>query len=102
MAQYTCKIAAQAAQDALGKSYTTYVIPEPKSYQKWRDGMKKLNSTPRDQIGVDPDVQPPEKYGSIVLKRGGAPLDLELCGELLSQLQSDKKNLLIFDVQKVK
>lgn len=101
MSQYKIKIAAQAAQDATGKTYDSYLIPEPKTYQAWRDELKALNARPRSDIGANPDAQAPARHGSIVLKRGGQPVDLEVGEELLKQLQSDKKNLLIFDVSKV-
>jgi hypothetical protein len=100
MAFVKVQIAAQVAQDAMGVPYRSYLIPEPKSYQAWREGMRALNSRPRADIGIEPDAQPPVKYTTIELVRGAPPIELELSEELLEHLKSDKKNLLVFGITK--
>lgn len=102
MQMYKIKIAAQAFTDASGEAYATCSIPEPKSYAKWRSEIDELNKLPRGAaFGSDPDIKEATKYDGIDLKRGGQPIDIEVCEAQLKLMQCDKKNLLIFDVTKV-
>jgi hypothetical protein len=98
---YSINIAAQVAQDAANKPYPDYSIPEPESFKAYREGLEKLKLVPRSEFGTNPDIQAPEKYKSVTLKRGGEPVQLTVCEELLTLLKSDKKNLLIFGITEI-
>jgi hypothetical protein len=99
MAQFTLyriQIAAQAAEDANKKPYESYVIPEPKSFMEYQAGLKKLALVPRSEIGTNAEIQPPEIYKPLTLKRGGQPIEIVVCKEQLTLMKTDRKNLLIF------
>jgi hypothetical protein len=103
MQMYKIKLAAQACADASGQAYPTYSIPEPKSYALYREELAALNRLPQKATawGADPDVKTPTPYGGLDLKRGGQPIDIEVCADQLKLMESDKKNLLVFDVEKI-
>lgn len=101
MSHVRCSVAAQAAQDGAGKPYPSLVIPEPADYERWEKEMVELRKVPRAEIGSNPDVNPPANYKSMVLERGAAPVELVMTDGLFRQLSVDKKNLLIFNVQKL-
>ena len=96
-----CQIAAQVAQDGNGRPYPTLCIPEPRSWDRWNSEMKEFRKIPRSEIGINPDVKVPEAPKVLVLRRGGEPVELVLSEELHRHLSVDKKNLLIFGVEKI-
>lgn len=101
MAHIRCQVVAQVAQDGQGRPYPTFLIPEPKSWERWFNETKEFRKVPRSEIGVNPEVVSPKQFDCIVLKRGGEPMELVMCEELHRHLSVDKKNLLIFGVEKI-
>lgn len=100
--RFKISIMAQVAEDANGRAYNTYLIPEPKSWDVRRAGLKELAARPRSDIGVDPEALPPKAADTITLVRGGEPLELDVSASLLAHLKTDKKNLRIFGEKEIK
>ena len=96
-------IAAAHAQDANGRAYGTYLIPEPKAWQERRDAIAGLNKAPRADLGIDPRFTPPQarRKNTISLDRGGEPIVLVMSDDLLAHLRTDRKNLTIFSVEPI-
>jgi len=95
-ARFKISIMAQTAEDANGRAYPNYLIPDPASWEERRAGLKALAARPRSDIGVDPEALPPKAAGFLTLVRGGEPIEIEVSRSLLTQLKSDKKNIRIF------
>jgi hypothetical protein len=101
MKRFNIKIAAQFAADGKGVAYTKYCIPEPKSFEEYVEKKNKLNALPRDQIGASIAVEPVPSPKSLELERGGAPIDLVVCEELLNHLKTHRKSLTIYDEREI-
>ena len=96
-----CSVSAQVAMDGANKPYPTYTIPDPEDYTRWEKEMSELRKVARSEIGSNPDVQPPTAVKGLVMKRGEQPVEMTMSEGLFRQLSVDRKNLLIFNVQKL-
>lgn len=72
---YKVRVRANPVSDAEGNPYLTYQIPEPKSFAKWYEGVKKMNEQfPANRlIAIENavDAKPPPKFRSVTVNRGG-------------------------------
>jgi hypothetical protein len=99
--QFKVKLAAQYAQDGSGRPYAKYCIPDPKSYEEYVNRKAALNAMPRDQIGSSMAADPVPSPKSMELERGGVPIELVVCEELLNHLKTHRKSLSIYDVEEI-
>lgn len=101
MKHFKIKIQAQQAQDGSGRPYTKYCIPDPKSFEEYVQRKAALNAMPRDQIGASMAAEPVPSPKSMELVRGGDPIELVVCEDLLKHLKTHRKSLSVHGIEEI-